>query len=78
MRKFLLPVAVLMGVFGAGLTTQASAANSIVRIPALISSTDVRPIEYDGWREREWRRHERWEEWRRHEEWRRWHHYHGY
>ncbi len=78
MRKLLLICMTCVGLAGAGLATQAHAAHEIVGPPSLIEETNVLPIHYDEWREREWRRHERWLEWHRHEEWRRWHHYHGY
>jgi hypothetical protein len=78
MRKLFLTAIALSGLVGAGFATHASAASWVDRPPALSSPSDIGQVEYDGWREREWRRRERWEEWRRHEEWRRWHYYRGY
>jgi hypothetical protein len=73
MSRFLLIATAAVALTGAGIAAPAHAARFEVAAPV-----SVQRVDYDGWREREWRRHERWEAWRRHEEWRRWHEYRGY
>jgi hypothetical protein len=65
MRNTLMALTALAGLVGAGLVSNAQAA------PSRIEGATVQTVQYygdhDGWREREWRRHEHW---------RRWHHWH--
>jgi hypothetical protein len=75
MRKILLTLSALAGFVGCGLAAPAQA-DTLVFAPGVQVTPGVQLVQYDGWREREWRRHQRWVEWHRHEEWRRWHHWH--
>ena len=71
MRKFLLSLTVLAG---ATVATASVAHAAPVSIPVYTGGAQVQTVQYyEGWRAREWRRHERYEHWRRHEEWRRYH-----
>jgi uncharacterized membrane protein len=79
MRKFLLIVTAATGLAAGFAIVQAQAANLPAKEVIGVAPASVQTVQYyDGWREREWRRHERWEEWRRHEAERRWHYYRGY
>ncbi len=44
--------------------------------PPVLAAPHVQAVDWDGWRGREWRRHEAWERERRREEWERWHRWH--
>jgi hypothetical protein len=81
MRKTLLPLLALAGFAAFGALTAAAEAAPVAtgHPPAVTADGAVRQVqyyEYNDWRAREWRRHEREEAWRRHEAWLRWHREH--
>jgi hypothetical protein len=69
MRKFLLIVTAVAGLASLGHVAPAAAQR-------VVATQGVALADYDGWREREWRRHERWREWHHRQEWLRWHRWH--
>ena len=91
MRKLLMGLTVLLGataaVSGARAAPQLTSPIPFAAVPAAVQPVhyDYYPAQYDeGWRSREWRRHEEYERWRRHQEWRRerfedrWHDHRGW